>query len=795
MRPLPAPESDGSVDGLRKLLNIREGEDGDGDFILAIAYLLACLRGRGPYPVEAIGGEQGSAKSTRSKLLRNVIDPRHPELRSLPRDERDLVVAARNQHVLAFDNVSGLRLWQSDALCRIASGAGFGTRELYTDQEEVLFSGARPIILNGIEEVIERPDLAERSIFSTCEPIASKDRLSEVEVLAAFGETHASVLGALLDAAATGLRRFSEIRPPNLPRMADFAHWVIACEAALWKDGDFLRAYNANIQGAVESVLEASPVAVAVREMMAALAKEVPPRTKWEGTAGALLTKQTDRVAERVSKSGDWPSNGRALSGRLRRAASFLRRVWIDIAFGRGGHAHARQIVIKAAAVSDTPASESVKGGTFASVPSAPSAFGTGPSAAVPDADGADGTDAKIRTSTASDGISEQSEHKEPRRPTRTFYEFFAGGGLARIALGPDWRCAFANDIAPEKVRSYIKNFSGEGLRVCDVAHLTIADLPGVADLVWASPPCVGASLAGRRKGLGPEAWAFLELMQRLCAEGRRPPLIAIENVPALLTSVDGTDFDRICDRLTDAGYRYGVLVVDASLFTPQSRKRLFVIAVDRALPIPIEIVADEPMAPFHPLLLVKALRRQREPPLWFRPPLPATRNTILADLIEDQLTAVRWDKRVETDAKIATMNADNLAKLEAMKRAGKQVTQGVFWRGGRPGPKGKVSRWEVRDDGIAGCLRTASGGSSVQSILVVEGDTVQSRRLTPREYARLMGLSDSYELPENATEGYDLVGDGVVVPVVRHIVERIIEPILVANVLEPILIEQEFGG
>jgi hypothetical protein len=353
MRPLPVPEPDGSVDGLRTLLNIplptrRHPKAGDDDFVLAISYGLACLRGRGPYPVMAIGGEQGSAKSTRSALLRSVIDPRHPRLRGLPRDERDLVVAARNQHVLAFDNVSGLRHWLSDALCRIASGAGFGTRELYTDQEEVVFSGARPTILNGIEEVVERPDLAERSIFSTCEPINPKNRLSEEEVWASFAATHASVLGALLDAVATGLKRFPETRPPDLPRMADFAHWAIACESALWESGAFLNAYNANILAAVESVLEASPVAVAVRKLMEPTAKtpksEKEPAPPWAGTASELLEKLTGLVTERVAKSDAWPGSSRALAGRLRRAASFLRRVGIDVAFER--EAQARQIVI-----------------------------------------------------------------------------------------------------------------------------------------------------------------------------------------------------------------------------------------------------------------------------------------------------------------------------------------------------------------------------------------------------------------------------------------------------------------
>ena len=409
MRPLPEPEEGGSVDGLRPLLNIPEDEKAksdeaqvhgrDDDFILAIAFALACLRPRGPYPVGAIGGEQGSAKSTRSALLCSVVDPRHPRVYILPRDERDLVVAARNRHVLAFDNISGLRPWQSDNLCRLASGAGFSVRQLYTDADEFVFSGARPVILNGIEEIVERPDLAERSVFAVCEPISRENRKSEEEVWSSFEAAHASVLGALLDAVSTGLKRFPEIRPPDLPRMADFAHWAISCEPALWKEGDFLRAYNANIMAAVESVLEASPVAVAVRELMANLAKAL--EKKWSGTASDLLALLTDLVTERIAKSDDWPHNGRALSGRLRRAASFLRRVGIDVVFRQEGHAKTRLITITA---STPPASEDVKVGKFASAPSAPSASG----ANADGADGADGADAKKRTCTPSEGIREQ---------------------------------------------------------------------------------------------------------------------------------------------------------------------------------------------------------------------------------------------------------------------------------------------------------------------------------------------------------------------------------------------------
>jgi hypothetical protein len=335
MRALPEPKRNGSVEDLRKLLNI--AHDNDNDFVLAVAYLEACLKENGPYPIMVVTGEQGTAKSTRSALLSSVVDPRHPRLRGLPRDERDLFVAARTRHVLAFDNLSGIPALQSDALCRIASGAGFGTRANYTDDEEVLFDGARPIILNGIEDIVSRPDLAERSIFSTCELIVDEDRLSEAEVWRAFDAAHPSILGALLDAVSTGLRNEANVRPPNLPRMADFAHWAIACEQALWEDGAFLRAYHANISAAVESIIEANPVALAVRDHMAA-------RTYWKGTAAELLHQLNLSVDDRILRSDAWPKLPHFLSGRLRRAASFLRRAGINVADTREGKQGTRMI-------------------------------------------------------------------------------------------------------------------------------------------------------------------------------------------------------------------------------------------------------------------------------------------------------------------------------------------------------------------------------------------------------------------------------------------------------------------
>ena len=180
MLPLPVPERGGSIETLRPFLNLSN----QNDFVLVVAWLLAALRPGGPYPLLAISGEQGSAKTVLSKLLRALIDPNVAPVRALPREERELMIAANNGHLLAFDNLSGLPPWLSDALCRLASGGSFAVRQLYTNDEEVLFQAARPILLNGIEDVISRPDLADRAIFLTLGRIGEVQRRSESGALA-----------------------------------------------------------------------------------------------------------------------------------------------------------------------------------------------------------------------------------------------------------------------------------------------------------------------------------------------------------------------------------------------------------------------------------------------------------------------------------------------------------------------------------------------------------------------------------------------------------------------------------
>src|SRR5262245_24286929 len=182
MLPLPVPEPGGSIEALGSLLNLSSRSD----FVLVVAWLLATLRPRGPYPLLAISGEQGSAKTVLSKMLKALIDPNIAPVRALPREQREVMIAANNSYVLAFDNLSGLPAWLSDALCRLATGGSFAVRQLYTDDEELLFQAARPLMFNSIEEVISRPDLADRSIFLTLPPVADLRRQSEQELWRQF---------------------------------------------------------------------------------------------------------------------------------------------------------------------------------------------------------------------------------------------------------------------------------------------------------------------------------------------------------------------------------------------------------------------------------------------------------------------------------------------------------------------------------------------------------------------------------------------------------------------------------
>ncbi|WP_309386533.1 DNA cytosine methyltransferase [Cerasicoccus frondis] len=372
------------------------------------------------------------------------------------------------------------------------------------------------------------------------------------------------------------------------------------------------------------------------------------------------------------------------------------------------------------------------------------------------------------------------------------YYEFFAGGGMARMGLGPNWRPLLANDCDAKKNAAYRRNWgTDEPLATRPVQELAASDLPACAELAWASFPCQDLSLAGGGAGLAGQRsgsfWAFWGLMQSLANEGRAPQCVVLENVAGLLTSHHGQDFRALAQALQEGGYRFGALLMDAVDFLPQSRPRLFIVAVLRGESLPAELASDSPSEHFHPLALRQAYERLGEDLqrdwVWWRLPKPAARDIDLADCIEAEPTGVKWHTPEETLRLLSMMDAKHRAKL-GQAQAAQQPMVGTIYRRTRVCDGQRMQRAEVRFDGVAGCLRTPGGGSSRQTLIFVDGDSVHTRLLSVREAARLMGLPDSYQLPARYNEGYHLIGDGVAVPVVRYLAAHLLEPLLAQTTL-----------
>jgi DNA (cytosine-5)-methyltransferase 1 len=289
-----------------------------------------------------------------------------------------------------------------------------------------------------------------------------------------------------------------------------------------------------------------------------------------------------------------------------------------------------------------------------------------------------------------------------------------------------------------------------------------------------------GAGLAGDRSGT---FWPFWKIVEQLIEEGRRPNTIIVENVCGTLNSHGGRDFKAICDAFSNAGFKFGAVVIDAANFVPQSRPRLFVIGVTTNATIPKKLISHQAIAENHPRALVNAHKLLSRPTaknwIWWKLPAPQKQVPAFADFVEENPADVSWDSLEETRKILSQMSPLNLAKVQSaqMKR---QRLVGCIYKRTRHDQNGiKVQRAEVRFDDVAGCLRTPKGGSSRQRILVVQGNKIRTRLLSAREAARLMGLPESYILPSRYNDAYHLTGDGVAVPVVRWLAQHIIEQIL----------------
>lgn len=361
-------------------------------------------------------------------------------------------------------------------------------------------------------------------------------------------------------------------------------------------------------------------------------------------------------------------------------------------------------------------------------------------------------------------------------------YEFFAGGGLARLGLEPDWRTTFANDWDGAKVRAYRAAFGDDVCVKGDIWSLSSADLPGHAGLAWASFPCQDLSLAGQRGGLAaPRSGAFFgfhRLLAQLAAEMRAPPLLAIENVTGLISSGGGADLETLCAHLIDLGYHVGAVEIDAAAFVPQSRPRAFVIAT-RVAP-PASLHSADPQQPFHSNTLAAAVARfdaaVRARWIWWRLPPPPLRNSQLAQVVAWD-DPHGWRTPEQTEALLALMHPRHRARVDELCRDG-GVHVGALFRRIRLEDGQRVQRAEPRFDGLAGCLRTPAGGSSRQVLIVVEAGAVRTRLISPREAARLMGAPESYPLPSGQTAALKLLGDGVAVPVVRFLSQHLLMPL-----------------
>lgn len=338
MLALPTPLPDGNLNDLRRLANLTLDEE---QWYLLVVFILSAMRPLGPYPVACLQGEQGSGKSTLVRMIRALVDPSVSPVRSEPREVRDLLISAKNAWLLAFDNLSYIQPWLSDALCRLSTGGGFATRELYTNQDEVILDAQRPVILNGIEALISRSDLLDRTIVISLPPIDESHRRSEGSLLRDFNQACPRLFGALLTALSRTMACLPDVHLERLPRMADFALFGVACEHALeWPKGSFLSAYETNLRSGHAIALEGSPIVVPLEQLLAT-------HQEWKGTATGLLRELSAIAGPEATRKRGWPTTERQLGAQLSRLAPNLRAVGIAVERERSGHERTRLLHLK----------------------------------------------------------------------------------------------------------------------------------------------------------------------------------------------------------------------------------------------------------------------------------------------------------------------------------------------------------------------------------------------------------------------------------------------------------------
>ena len=350
---------------------------------------------------------------------------------------------------------------------------------------------------------------------------------------------------------------------------------------------------------------------------------------------------------------------------------------------------------------------------------------------------------------------------KDARRYKPEFLEFFAGSGLVAQGLSQIFKAAWANDICEKKAAVYTANHGKKHFHLGSIADVKGADLPR-AVLSWASFPCQDLSLAGLTAGIHAErsglVWQWLRIMDEM---PERPPFLVAENVTGLISADDGIHYRALHNALRNKGYTVGAVMLDASLWVPQSRQRVFVIAVENGMDIPADLIDTGPNWA-HSDALVKATEGL-DGWVWWKMPAPSKRKNKLSDVIE-------WDAACD-------LPKDSARKLSMIPSSHRERLshEGITVAPGYKRTRKGRQVLELRFDDIAGCLRTAQGGSSRQVIVLKRGKRIDTRLLTVREAARLMGAPESYKLPGSYNDGYTAMGDAVAVPVARYLAKHLL--------------------
>lgn len=352
---LPTPIPGGNLEDMRQFVNVT-----DASWPTLVAFLLGTLMPQGPYPILALVSQHGSGKSFTARLTKSLMDPSVASLRAAPRDERDLLIGARNSWCLAFDNLATLSPNLSDAFCRLSTGGGISTRELFTDEGEFILEAMRPVILTGIDDLATRGDLLDRSLPVELPGIDPSRRRTETELREAFTAVHPQLLGALLSCATEGFRHLPVTQPEDLPRLADFGRWVVAAEPATGLDAGRLSATLARVQEeAATTALEAHPLSAAIRQLL-------EDEGEYEGRATDLLARLSRLASSSARRSKAWPKSASALGGALRRLAPSLEELGVHVTSKRPKGVTTWRLAVFGSTTAEHAATRATRGATSA---------------------------------------------------------------------------------------------------------------------------------------------------------------------------------------------------------------------------------------------------------------------------------------------------------------------------------------------------------------------------------------------------------------------------------------------